>query len=67
MNTAKPLLFGVTDCSAVPAQRAPDYNNSKAVKGQGCDEQRELCGGTIRHLLTVLGAEPSFYSWVCKR
>lgn len=40
MNT-KLLLFGVTDCSAVPAQRAPD-NNSRAAKGQGRDERLEL-------------------------
>ena len=46
MNIAKLPLFGVTDCSAVSAQRAPD-NNSKAAKVQGWDEQLELRGGTI--------------------
>jgi len=46
MNIAKLLLFGVTDCSAVSSQRAPD-NNSKAAKGQGWDEQLELWGGTV--------------------
>lgn len=45
MNIAKLPLFGVTDCSAVSAQRVRD-NNSKAAKGQGWDEQLELCGGT---------------------
>lgn len=46
MNMAKLPLFGVTDCSAVSALRAPD-NNSKAAKGQGWDELLELYGGTI--------------------
>lgn len=46
MNIAKLPLFGVTDCSAVSAQRAPD-NNSEAAKGQGWDEQQELYGTTI--------------------
>lgn len=45
MSISKLPLFGVTDCSAAPAQGAP-HNNSEAAKGQGWNEQPELCVGT---------------------
>lgn len=45
MNIARLPLFGVTDCSAVPAGGAP-HSNSEAAKGQGGDEQLELRVGT---------------------